>query len=112
MFKVLLLISLVIAVFFIVNSAFRRRLMWSIRVTLGFYAVMLVIRMVLWAAWVFFEPGTDEGNTYTAIMVIGLVCAVVWVGSRYLTERHIRKSRLRTGKQRAIRPRSRLGNGL
>ena len=109
MFKVLLLISLVIAIFFIVNSAFRRRLIWSIRVTLGFYAVMLVIRMILWAAWVFFEPGTDEWDTFSAIMAISLVCAVVWVGSRYLTERHLRRLRLSTGTRRSIPRRSRPG---
>ncbi len=93
MFRLLLLASFGVAVFFIINSGFRRRLVWSIRVTLAFYAVMFAIRLVLWAVWQLFQPSTDIGNTFTAIAAIGLISAAIWVGFRYFTDRYVRRSR-------------------
>ncbi len=105
MFRILLLASLVVALFFIVNSAFRRRLMWSIRVTLGFYAVMTVLRFVVVGIYKIFQPGQDEGELFLAIAAIGLVSAAVWVAFRYYTDRYVRSSRspptaARRGKRR------------
>ena len=71
MFKVLLYTSLVVAVFFIVNSAFRRRLMWSIRVTLGFYAVMTALRFVLFGINKILRPGENESDVFVAIAAVG-----------------------------------------
>ncbi len=100
MFRMLLLASLVVAVFFIINSAFRRRLMWSIRVTLGFYAVMTVLRIVVVGIYKIFQPGQDEGQLFLAIAGIGLVSAVIWVAFRYYTDRYVRRSRNRPAEAR------------
>jgi hypothetical protein len=91
MLRNLILVSLVIAAFFIVNSAFRRRLIWSIQVTLGFYGVMTVIRIVVVGIFKIFQPGEDDSGLFMAIAAIGLVSAAVWVLFRYWTERQLRK---------------------
>jgi protein-S-isoprenylcysteine O-methyltransferase Ste14 len=101
--RLLILMSLVIAAFFIVNSAFRRRLIWSIRVTLAFYGAMFVIRLVLWAVWQLFQPSTDIADTFLAIAGIGLVSAVIWVAFRYWTERRLRQRQMATPARRRRR---------
>ena len=106
MLRLLILMSLVIAAFFIVNSAFRRRLLWSIQVTLGFYGVMTIIRFVVVGIFKIFQPGEDEGDLFIAIAAIGLVSATVWVVLRYWTERQLRK-RAPAGPQRRGRRRRR-----
>ena len=93
MFKILLYASFAVAMFFIVNSAFRRRLIWSLKVTLGFYAVMTALRFVVVGIYKIFQPGHDESGLFIAIAAIGLASAAVWVASRYLTERHLRSTR-------------------
>ena len=103
MLRLLILMSLVIAAFFIVNSAFRRRLIWSIQVTLGFYGVMTIMRFVV-GIFKIFQPGEDEGDLFIAIAAIGLVSATVWVVFRYWTERQLRK-RATAGPQRRGRRR-------
>jgi hypothetical protein len=100
MFKILLLASLAVAVFFIINSAFRRRLMWSIRVTLGFYAAVTVLRIVVVGIYKIFQPGPDEGQLFLALVGIGLVSAIIWVAFRYYTERYLRRSRNRPAEAR------------
>ena len=100
MFRILLLASLVVAVFFIINSAFRRRLMWSIKVTLGFYAIMTVLRIVVVGIYKIFQPGQDEGQLFLAIAGIGLVSAAIWVAFRYYTDRYVRRSRNRPAEPR------------
>ena len=69
---------------FILQSGFRRRLLWSIRVTLAIYGVFFVLRLVIWP-FIDFDP-----QIFLVIASLGMVCVVVWMIARWLTDRYVR----------------------
>ena len=102
MFKVLIIASLVLAALFILRSTFRRRLIWSIKVTLGIYAAAFALRLLLWPFFGSFE----DSPVYTVLAGIALACAAIWLAANWLTGRYMssrRKERDRS--RRRDRPR-------
>ena len=79
-----MLASLAVAVLFILQSGFRRRLLWSIRVTLVIYAFFFILRLVIWPIFDF------DVKTFILIGGLGLGSFLVWLGARWLTLRYIR----------------------
>lgn len=82
--KILLIASIVVAALFILQSAFRRRLLWSIKVTLGIYAVFFILRLVIWP-FIDFEP-----RIFLVLASLGIVCVVIWMIANWLTDRYVR----------------------
>ena len=79
-----MLASFVVAALFILQSGFRRRLLWSIRVTLAIYAFFFILRLVIWPIFDF------DGQTFIVIGSLGLASFIIWLGARWLTLRYIR----------------------
>ncbi len=69
---------------FILQSGFRRRLLWSIRVTLAIYGVFFILRLVIWP-FIDFDP-----QIFLVLASLGMVCVVVWMIARWLTDRYVR----------------------
>ena len=79
-----MLASFVVAALFIVQSGFRRRLLWSIRVTLAIYAFFFIVRIPIRLIV------DSDVEILIFVGIIGLVCLLVWLGARWLTLRYIR----------------------
>ena len=69
---------------FILQSAFRRRLLWSIRVTLAIYGVFFILRLVIWP-FIDFDP-----QIFLVLASLGMVCVVIWMIASWLTDRYVR----------------------
>lgn len=83
MLRALLIASFVVAGLFILHSGFRRRLMWSIRVTLAIYAVVFALRLIIWP---FFDFSLE---VFAVIGGIALICGAIWLAARGLTDRYV-----------------------
>ena len=82
--KVLLIASFVVAGMFILQAGFRRRLLWSIRVTLAIYAAFFVLRIVIWPFIEF------DVQIFTVLGSLTMASVIIWIIARWLTDRYVR----------------------
>jgi hypothetical protein len=80
----LLIASFVVAGMFILQSGFRRRLLWSIRVTLAIYAAFFILRLVVWPFIEF------DLQIFVVLGGLAMASVVIWMLARWLTDRYVR----------------------
>ena len=69
---------------FILQAGFRRRLLWSIRVTLAIYAAFFVLRIVIWPFIEF------DVQIFTVLGSLTMASVIIWIIARWLTDRYVR----------------------
>ena len=82
--KALLILSFMVAGMFILQSGFRRRLLWSIKVTLSIYAVLFILRLIIWP-FIDFDP-----QIFIFLAGLVVVSVLIWTVGRWLTDRYVR----------------------
>ncbi len=88
--RILLIASFVVAGMFILQSGFRRRLLWSIRVTLAIYAAFFILRLVVWPFLVRQRIIEFDLQIFVVLGGLAMASVVIWMLARWLTDRYVR----------------------